>query len=543
MTPVKVHKFINMLKESNYNRKEVEFLEEGFTKGFSIGYQGPVDRASYAQNLPFTVGNKTILWNKLMKEVGLKRVAGPYKEKEIPFKNFIQSPIGLVPKDGNQTRLIFHLSYDCKMDGFKSVNACTPKEQCSVKYKDLDHAVHAYLRLSDDSQMEGQDKVLPHQLTADRNPREKLMNSWRRYFDNHKSNRSSQTNTIFASKSDLKSAFRLLGLSRESWPWLLMKAQDPQTGEWKYFIDKCLPFGASISCAHFQRFSNALCHLTEYLTQSKKGTITNYLDDFLFIALTLLRCNSLISTFLKLCDSLGIPVSMNKTEWGSIRIVFLGIMLDGESLTLGIPLDKRVRAISMLQELIDKKKTTVKQLQRLCGFLNFLGKAVFPRRTFTRRMYAKYSQVMNLDSYPEAHKHTHKLKAHHYVRLDGEFKSDCKVWLEFLTGDLHKVVSRPMVDLLGQVRTSKDIFFYSDASAAQDLGYGCLLNTKWLWGSWETNFIKENKPSIEFLELFALCAGILAWHDDPSLNNCRISIFCDNQAVVHMINKMSSSCG
>ena len=62
-----------------------------------------------------------------------------------------------------------------------------------------------------------------------------------------------------------------------------MKAQDPLTKEWRYFIDKWLPFGASISCALFQKFSDALCHIVEYHTNSNKK-ITNYLDDFLFIA-------------------------------------------------------------------------------------------------------------------------------------------------------------------------------------------------------------------------------------------------------------------
>ena len=31
-----------------------------------------------------------------MKEVKVKRLAGPYEE--VPFENYIQSPIGLVPK-------------------------------------------------------------------------------------------------------------------------------------------------------------------------------------------------------------------------------------------------------------------------------------------------------------------------------------------------------------------------------------------------------------------------------------------------------------
>ena len=77
----------------------------------------------------------------------LKRVAGPFKQ--IPFQNYIQSPIGLVPKAGGATRLIFHLSYDFK-DGLRSVNFHTPKELCSVKYKDLDFAVSTILQLCDE---------------------------------------------------------------------------------------------------------------------------------------------------------------------------------------------------------------------------------------------------------------------------------------------------------------------------------------------------------------------------------------------------------
>ena len=56
------------------------------------------------------VGNETEMWNKIMKDVSAKRVAGPFDK--IPFTNFIQSPIGLVPKAGNKTRLIFHLSFN-----------------------------------------------------------------------------------------------------------------------------------------------------------------------------------------------------------------------------------------------------------------------------------------------------------------------------------------------------------------------------------------------------------------------------------------------
>ena len=108
--------FIELLRESGYDGEGIKFLQSGFTEGFNIGYEGPQIRQSKAKNIPFSVGNKTELWNKLIKEVKLGCVAGPFDQ--IPFENYIQSPIGLVPKVGaeqtNQTRLIFHLLYDFK---------------------------------------------------------------------------------------------------------------------------------------------------------------------------------------------------------------------------------------------------------------------------------------------------------------------------------------------------------------------------------------------------------------------------------------------
>ena len=120
--PVKADLLALMLQESNYDQQEIEFLHNGFMKGFDICYEGPQDRQSRSENIPFTVGDEVDLWKKLMKEVKLKQVAGPYLE--IPFHNYIQSPIGLVPKSGEQqTRLIFHLSFTFKKEKQDSVNA------------------------------------------------------------------------------------------------------------------------------------------------------------------------------------------------------------------------------------------------------------------------------------------------------------------------------------------------------------------------------------------------------------------------------------
>ena len=56
---------------------------------------------------------------------------------------------------------------------------------------------------------------------------------------------------IFIGKSDMRSAFRNLGMKKSQFSLLVMKAKSPLDGKIYFFIDKCLPFGASISCAHF----------------------------------------------------------------------------------------------------------------------------------------------------------------------------------------------------------------------------------------------------------------------------------------------------
>ena len=169
----------------------------------------------------------------------------------------------------------------------------------------------------------------------------------------------------------------------------------------------------------------------------------------------------------------------------------------------------------------------VKDIQALCGYLNFLNRAIYPGRVFTRRMYAKYSGLvqtkvgcdraaLSIKYYP---------KPHHHIKLNAKFKQDCQVWLSFMEdSQLLKVVNRPMIDLSEQV-TADQISFYSDASGSAKLGYGCVLGNWWLFGQWDEQFIKDKGPSIEYLELFALCAGLITWQSEQVLNDSRVIIY------------------
>ena len=302
---------------------------KGFSEGFDFGYRGPTNRRNSSENIPLKLGTKTDLWNKIMKEVEQNRYAGPFSQS--PYENYMQSPIGLVPKGSDQTRLIFHLSYDFgKEEAQKSFNYWTDPDLCTVQYKDLEYAVQACLRVL---QQYG------------------------------------ESQTLFYCKTDLKSAFRLVPGKPRNFRWLLMKAEDPVTGIIMIFIDKNMPFGASASCKIFQDFSDSLTFIIEARTLRTR-TVTNYLDDFLFIAITIAAANHLLQRFLDLCDEIGCPYCLEKTEWATVRIIFLGIMLDGYYHILVVPEEKRRKALNILKWVMDRRSITVKTVQKLTGTLS-----------------------------------------------------------------------------------------------------------------------------------------------------------------------------
>ena len=104
-------------------------------------------------------------------------------------------------------------------------------------------------------------------------------------------------------------------------------------------------------------------------------------------------------------------------------------------------------------------------------------------------------------------------------------------------------MNRPMVDITeSHIQTAQEIGFTSDASTSSELGFGATFQNRWIQGNWTAEFIKEFEPSIKYLELFALCAGLLTWKEEAVFKDNTVRLHCDNMAVVHMINSLTSSC-
>ena len=224
---------------------------------------------------------------------------------------------------------------------------------------------------------------------------------------------------------------------------------------------------------------------------------------------------------------------MEKTEWAETCVIFLGILLNSRTLTLSIPIEKQRKALNLLNEILSKKKVTIKQLQVLMGYLNFLTKAIVPGRTFTRRLYSKFAAK-------EMDRHGRQLKSYHHVKVDQEMRFDCQVWQFFLDNFEATSVCRPMVDMQKNTQTAPQLNFFSDTSANPLLGFGAIFNTQWLFAQWEINFVKDKNPSIEYLEIIGVVAAVLTWGDQ--LKDHHVIVFCDNTSTVAMINTMTSSC-
>ena len=107
--------------------------------------------------------------------------------------------------------------------------------------------------------------------------------------------------------------------------------------EWqgKFYFDKCLLMGCSLSCNIFETFSTA----SEWIAMNKlnASAVIYILDDFLFIAPSKEICQGDLDNFLTSCQRIGIPIANEKTMGPDRALQSAGITLDTESMEVRLP--------------------------------------------------------------------------------------------------------------------------------------------------------------------------------------------------------------
>lgn len=436
-----------------------KLLLDGFSYGFKIPYTGS-RTPRFSNNHKSAKLRPDIVSQKLQKEVALGRVAGPFSSP--PFDgHVIVSPIGLAPKkSASDFRLIFDLSYPRQ----SSINEGIDPDLCRVQYSSFDEAVRMV---------------------------------------------QSMGNGAHLIKVDIQSAFRLLPIHPDDFALLGMYH------EGQYFIDKALPFGCSISCALFEKFSTFLDWCLRRSTGS--NNLIHYLDDFLAGDRKQHRAQDMLDQILALFERFGVPTAPDKVEGPSTTITYLGIEIDTNRMMLRLPAEKLQDLLSDINFFISqfRQKVTLRQLQSLLGKLNFACRAIQPGRAFCRRL---INATVGLS------------KPHHHKRISRHMLGDLITWRTFLESHNGTLMILPR-----QWDDNRSIHLFTDASGS--IGFGIYFNGRWVANEWPRD-MSVSRKHITFLELFPIVLAIHLW--GGILHNKKISFHCDNDAVVSIISKQSS---
>lgn len=423
---------------SNYlsqypDRVSARYLEDGLKHGFKLQYSGP--RISvFSKNLSSASDSEEVLLEKIYSEVTAGRMSGPYILP--PMTNLHVSPIGVVPKADGGWRMITHLSYPPSF----SINEHIDPQFTTVTYTSFDTVVQTISTLG-------------------------LM--------------------ALLAKVDIKNAFRLLSICPGDFELLGIYINGA------YYIDKCLPFGCSISCKIFETFSTFLEWAVKFKTQL--DTVHNYLDDFIFIGKSNSdNCLALMHTFQDICSVIGVPLNQDKTVEPTTKLTFLGLEIDTVNMLVQIPVCKVQELKILLQHWVTQKKILLSQLESLVGKLNFVSKAIPGSRAFNRRFYNVMSGVPS---------------PYHHIRITNPIREDMFTWLQFLD-NFNGVVYFPDTEWV----TLDTLQLYTDSAGSGHLGCGSFFQGQWVHFTWPSSWL--NKPilrDITFLELVPIVLAFMIW--------------------------------
>lgn len=426
------------------------FLTAGFTFGFRVPHINfpPLPRPP---NHKSARDNPSFLSAYVHKELAAGRILGPFESP--PFSNFVSSPLGLVPKkDPGEFRVIHDLSYPKG----RSVNDAIPQDLTSVVYEDFDTVVSILAKL----------------------PMGALM-----------------------AKVDIQHAFRILPIHPEDIHLFGFTWED------KFYVDKCLPMGCSISCALFELFSATIQDVL--LSHFSFKYTSHILDDFMFFSPPKSPlAQQQLDTFLDFARYAGIPIKESKTVLPATVVTMHGIEVDSVARVARLPQDKLQNMSRILSDFRVKRSARLHQWQSLIGHLNFACRVIRPGRPFLRKFINATKAVYN---------------QHHFIRITQEHRADCSLWLAFLR-------TFNGVSTLSSMAPPHHV--YSDASA---WGMAAIWGSAWFQAQWP----QQCQPwHISVREFIPLAVAILTW--GPTWGGASVLFHSDNMAVVDAVRFQSA---
>ena len=435
-SPLSARDWADCFIASRYpDRQAALTLVTALRSGVRLGYTGKRTGTHEGRNLPTANENATAIEANLDKELQNGRRRGPCSPSSFPF--FFANPLGVVFKRmSSKPRVIHHLSYPRTGD---SVNA---------------HVVDLEVRL--------------------------------KAFERAVENLRACGRGTFMAKIDVEAAYRCIPVAPDDWPLQGMK--------WKgaYFFDIVMQFGLASATAIFEYYSSSAEYFARMLLLIQY--LEHYVDDFFLMAKTRDECLRQRDKFLALLRKLGLPYSLEKLEGPDTHLLFLGILFDSIAMTLSLSADRLADLRSTLSSWMGRTTGSRKELQSLCGLLNFASFVVRSGRTFFRRI---------LDELKCIHS---AANADQQFPLSPQFFLDVKWWLTFASAWNGVSLLPPPPGSEPTVTVETD---------ACKTGYGAVCGSEWLAGKWTSEELKlamrVKDISMPWLELRAIVIAAATW--------------------------------
>ncbi|RXN14169.1 poly [Labeo rohita] len=308
-------------------------------------------------------------------------------------------------------------------------------------------------------------------------------------------------------KVDITSAFKVMPIHPDFWHLFGIR--------WKneFYFAVRLTFGCRSSPKIFDTLSEAICWILS--NNYNIPYLIHLLDDFLIVSPPDSVPAAHLLTIQKLFSELGIPLAQDKTEGPSTSIEFLGINLDSQKFLASLPKEKIDRTIVIASTLLTNTSCSKRELLSILGHLNFAMHIIPQGRPFISHLLSLASSAHALEN---------------RISITDSCRNELSLWISFLkqwnglSFFYSNLVSSPI-----------DIQLYTDA--APSVGFGGFLRGRWFASTWppELADLPQQLSSSALFELYPLVAAASLWGKEWSATS--IVVHCDNEAIVHCINK------
>ncbi|XP_056596689.1 uncharacterized protein LOC130414700 [Triplophysa dalaica] len=313
--------------------------------------------------------------------------------------------------------------------------------------------------------------------------------------------------SAWLAKVDITSTFKIMPIHPDFWHLFGIRWNQ------KFYFSVHLTFGCRSSPKIFDMLSEAICWILS--NNYAIPYIIHLLDDFLIIS----PHNSIpaahLSIVQKLFAKLGIPLAQEKNAGPSTSIEFLGINLDSEKFQASLPKEKIDRIILVATSLIDNPNCSKRELLSILGHLNFAVRIIPQGRPFISHLLSLASSVPALED---------------QLSLTNACRNELSLWITFL-----KQWNGLSFFYNDMILNPEDIQLFTDA--APSVGFGGYYQGRWFASTWPPQLqnLPQSSSSSALFELYPLVISAFLWGKEWSTSS--ISVYCDNEAAVHCINK------